>query len=194
MTITQFLNILSDPSRMGKVKDLVLRKQAEELQKQGHVDRGKLLNSIQATIDTAEGELLEIVGTYEPYGKFLNDGVAASRIRPARRRGSKRGGGNKRKSERQIAIEGWLSRKVMPGATDKQLAGRYFAIVASWRKKGFPSPGGRKFATNGRNTRFSDLAIEENEGQINIGTELASEDAICLALLDEIERVEKEIA
>lgn len=192
MNLKQFLIILSDPEHMGKVKDLVLRKQGEELQQQGHVDRGKLLKSLEAQIDIAEGEILEVVGTYEPYGQFLNDGVPGSRIRPSRRPGRRRGGSGQ-KSPRQLAIEGWLSRKVMPGASDKELSGRYHAIVATWRKKGFPSPGGAKFATNGRNTRFSDLAIMENEKQIDLQTELVSFDAICLALLDELERVQKEI-
>ena len=192
MNLKQFLTILSDPEHMGKVKDLVLRKQGEELQQQGHVDRGKLLKSLEAQIDIAEGEILEVVGTYEPYGQFLNDGVPGSRIRPSRRPGRRRGG-SVQKSPRQLAIEGWLSRKVMPGASDKELSGRYHAIVATWRKKGFPSPGGAKFAANGRNTRFSDLAIMENEKQIDLQTELVSFDAICLALLDELERVQKEI-
>lgn len=192
MNLKQFLIILSDPEHMGKVKDLVLRKQGEELQQQGHVDRGKLLKSLEAQIDIAEGEILEVVGTYEPYGQFLNDGVPGSRIRPSRRPGGRRGGSGQ-KPPRQLAIEGWLSRKVMPGASDKELSGRYHAIVATWRKKGFPSPGGAKFAANGRNTRFSDLAIMENEKQIDLQTELVSFDAICLALLDELERVQKEI-
>lgn len=81
----------------------------------------------------------------------------------------------------------------MPGASEKEVTGRYFAIVATWRKQGFPSPGGKKFASNGRNTRFSDLAIMENEGQIELQTELVSFDAICLALLDELEKVENEL-
>lgn len=192
MNLNQFLHILSDKEHMEKVKNLVLRKQADELQKQGHVDTGKLLNSLSAQIEIAQGEILEVTGEYEPYGKFLNDGVPGSRIRPSRRRGRGRGG-NKQKSPRQLAIEGWLLRKVMPGASDKELSGRYHAIVATWRKKGFPSPGGRKFAANGRNTRFSDLAIMENEKQIDLQTELVNYDAICLALLDEIERVNKEL-
>jgi len=191
MTLQDFLNILSDPEHMGKVKNLVLRKQAEELKQQGHVDTGKLLNSLAAQIEVAEGEILEVVGTFETYGTFLNDGVPASRIRPARRRG--RRGGSGQKSPRQLAVEGWLKRKVMPGASDKEVTGRYFAIVATWRKKGFPSPGGKKFAQNGRNTRFSDLAIMENEQQISLQTELVNYDAICIALLDELEQVQKEL-
>lgn len=195
MNPTQFLTILSDKDHMQKVKNLVLRKQAEELQQQGHVDTGKLLKSLEAQIEIAEGEILEVIGTYEPYGKFLNDGVKANRIRPAtRRRRRGRGGGNRRKTERQKAIEGWLQRKVMPGASQQELASRYFAIVATWRKKGFPSPGGKKFASNNRNTRFSDLAINENMQQIELQTELVTFDAICIALLDELERVEKEAA
>ena len=194
MTITDFLHILSDPEHMGKVKNLVLRKQAEELKQQGHVDTRKLLNSLEAQIDIAEGEILEVVGTFEQYGTYLNDGVPVSRIRPSRRPGRRRrGSGSRQKSPRQIAIEDWLKRKVMPGASDKELTGRYHAIVATWRKQGFPSPGGRKFAANGRNTRFSDLAIMENEQQIALQTELVSFDAICLALLDGLEKVQKEI-
>jgi hypothetical protein len=191
MTLQDFLNILSDPEHMGKVKNLVLRKQAEELKQQGHVDTGKLLNSLAAQIEVAEGEILEVVGTFETYGTFLNDGVPASRIRPARRRG--RRGGSGQKSPRQLAVEGWLKRKVMPGASDKEVTGRYFAIVATWRKKGFPSPGGKKFAQNGRNTMFSDLTIMENEQQISLQTELVNYDAICIALLDELEQVQKEL-
>jgi hypothetical protein len=194
MNLATFLHILSDPDHMGKVKNLVLRKQAEELKQQGHVDTGKLLKSLEAQIEIAEGDILEVVGEYEPYGRYLNDGVPASRIRPARRNRKRgRGQGNSRKSERQKAIEGWLKRKVMPGASEKEVTGRYFAIVATWRKQGFPSPGGKKFASNGRNTRFSDLAIMENEGQIELQTELVSFDAICLALLDELEKVENEL-
>ena len=193
MNLATFLHILSDPYHMGKVKNLVLRKQAEELKQQGHVDTGKLLKSLEAQIDIAEGDILEVVGEYESYGTYLNDGVPASRIRPARRTRRRGRGGSGQKSPRQQAIEGWLKRKVMPGATDKEVTGRYFAIVATWRKQGFPSPGGKKFAANGRNTRFSDLAIMENEGQIELQTELVSFDAICLALLDELEKVEKEL-
>lgn len=192
MELNKFLKILSDQDHMQKVKNLVLRKQAEELKQQGHVDTGKLLNSLQAQIEIAEGDILEVIGEYEPYGTYLNDGVPASRIRPARR-SRRRGRGGGQKSPRQQAIEGWLKRKVMPGATDKEVSGRYFAIVATWRKKGFPSPGGKKFAANGRNTRFTDLAIMENGQQIALQMELVSYDAICLALLDELERVEKEI-
>ncbi len=191
MILQDFLNILSNPEHMGKVKNLVLRKQAEELKQQGHVDTGKLLSSLAAQIEVAEGEILEVVGTFETYGTFLNDGVPASRIKPARRRG--RRGGSGHKSPRQLAVEGWLKRKVMPGASDKEVTGRYFAIVATWRKKGFPTPGGKKFAQNGRNTRFSDLAIMENEQQISLQTELVNYDAICIALLDELEQVQKEL-
>lgn len=193
MNLPQFLNILSDNAHMGKVKNLVLRKQAEELQQQGHVDTGKLLQSLQAQIEIAEGEILEVVGTFEQYGTYLNDGVPASRIRPATRNRKRTRGGSGRKSQRQIAIEAWLQRKVMPGATQKELSSRYFAIVATWRKQGFPSPGGKKFAANNRNTRFSDLAIMENEAEIDLQTELVTQDAITLALLDELERAEKEI-
>ena len=193
MNLPKFLKILSDPDHMAKVKNLVLRKQAEELKQQGHVDTGKLLNSLQAQIEIVEGDILEVIGEYEPYGTYLNDGVPASRIRPARRSRKRGRSGGGQKSPRQQAIEGWLRRKVMPGASDKEVSGRYFAIVATWRKKGFPSPGGKKFAANGRNTRFTDLAIMENEQQIALQTELVSYDAICLALIDELERVEKEI-
>lgn len=192
MDISTFLKILSDKEHMQKVRDLATRKVKDELQQQGHVDTGKLLQSIQAEIENTEADILEVIGTHETYGKFLNDGVPGSRIRPARRKGRGRGG-NGRKSPRQEAIEGWLRRKVMPGASDKQVSGRYFAIVATWRKKGFPSPGGKKFAANGRNTRYADLGISENEGMIALETELASYDAVCLALLDTLETVEKEL-
>lgn len=193
MNLEEFINILSDPSRMGKVKDLVLRKQAEELKQQGHVDTGKLLKSLDAQIQIAEGEILEVVGTFENYGRYLNDGVPGNRIRPASRKRRRSRSGSSRKTERQKAIEGWLKRKVMPGASEKELSSRYFAIVATWRKQGFPSPGGRKFAANGRNTRFADLAIMENDAQIDLQTELVAQDAITLALLDELQTVEKVI-
>jgi hypothetical protein len=192
VSIQEFIALLSDSDRMGKVRDLAVRKVKDELRQQGHIDTGKLLDSIEAEIDSTQEDLIEIIGSNEFYGRFLNDGVPANRIRPARRRNS-RGGGSGRKSPRQEAIEGWLRRKVMPGASDKEVTGRYFAIVNTWRKVGFPSPGGKKFAPNGRNKRYIGFAIEENEGLINLETELASEDAVTAAFFQTLEEVEQKL-
>lgn len=118
-----------------------------EVLEQGHKDTGKLINSMNYDI-IEKGNIIEVMFTYAFYGRFVNDGVPASKVRYGI----------------EIIID-WAKRKgIIKSKKDYGIA---YAIKATHQKQGIPSKGSFKFSKNGRRKDFQDHVIKQIPSTVN---------------------------
>ena len=130
-----------DVESIKVVSDKVLNMLKEEALEQGHRDTGKLINSMEYEI-IEKGNIIEVMFTYAFYGRFVNDGVPASKVRYAI----------------GIIID-WAKRKgIIKSKKDYGIA---YAIRHTHQQVGIPSKGSFKFSRNGRRTGFQDHVIKQ---------------------------------
>jgi len=129
------------PKDIELVAEHVLKMLQEEIINQGHKDTSKLLKSLQYDI-IYKSNAIEIIFSYIFYGRFVNDGVPASKVNyPI-----------------QIMID-YLKRKgVIKSKKDEGIA---YAVRAKHKKEGIPTKASLKFSKNGRRTGFQDHVISQ---------------------------------
>ena len=138
-------------SEIGKFMDFLIEQSREELRQQGHVATGKSLQQITrdvyASLSSNSGGRI-----YVPdHLMILDRGVRASRVPYGR-------GGKDSKYIR--ALIDWLA-KVRGGdlKSRKKIA---FAIAATAKRTGHPTPGSYRHSSNGRRKNWSQHAIQNN--------------------------------
>jgi hypothetical protein len=116
----------------------------EELRDQGHVNTGKLFNSVKASVNN--GTDIELNITMNDYHTYVEHGVRANRI-PF---GGKRKGG-KRTSR---YIQGLINFFKSKGKTLKDAKAAAFATANVHKREGMPTQASRRFSNNGRRLEF----------------------------------------
>lgn len=118
-----------------------------ELTKQGHIDTGKLANSM--TVKKVEsGDTLSVGVEMEDYYGIVESGVKRFRIPFG---GRKKKGNNKKKSEYIKALIEWWERK---GKNAEKAKSAAFATAKKHKEEGMPSRNSYKFSKNGRRLKF----------------------------------------
>lgn len=142
---------------LKEASELLRNEFKSELKKQGHVNTGKLLNSIDFKIQ----KLLDnTVSTFffEEYGFIIDNGVTADRIPYSGRTGL--GGRSK-------YIEGLMKYFRSKGFNNKRATSLAFATATVQKREGMPTRGSYKFSSTGKRTGFVQIAFDNVEVQIN---------------------------
>lgn len=123
---------------------------------QGHRLTGKLEQSIEAVIQVNRGDAIAVIDIYfEDYGGVLNRGIPADRVP------YQRGSGKKTSKVVQGLANFALLRRM---ASDPAIAIKIaFMILNSWKKRGAPTLGSRRFSQTGKRTGAVEEAIKELE-------------------------------
>jgi len=124
---------------VSKISDMILEEMKKEVLDQGHKDTGKLINSMRYDM-IVQSNAIEVTFYYVFYGRFVNDGVKASKVRyPIK-----------------ILID-WFKRK---GLTGKNATSAAWATRAKHKKEGIPTKKSVRFSSNGRRKGFQDQIIK----------------------------------
>lgn len=136
---------------------LLMNEFKSELKKQGHVNTGKLLNSIDFKIQNI---LDNTVSTFffEEYGFIVDNGVSADRIPYSGRTGF--GGRSK-------YIEGLMKYFRSKGFNNKKAKSLAFATANVHKREGMPTRGSYKYSSTGQRTGFVQIAFDNVEVKIN---------------------------
>jgi hypothetical protein len=140
-------NILA---QTGAVLTLEMR---DELKGQGHVNTGKLLNSVKAGVH-GSGDEINLDIEMNNYHVYLEHGVKASKI-PY---GGKRSG-----AKRSKYIEGLIKFFQSKGRSLKEAKSAAFATANVQSKEGMPTSGSYRFASNGRRLKFINESIRASK-------------------------------
>jgi len=131
---------------------------AKEFRDQGHNLSGALIASLEKKV-VVSGEKMTIQMLGNDYGDPLNTGVPASRI-PYTPDGPRRGG----TSQYIQALIRYAQRRM--GLQGKEATSAAFAIARKQKREGMPTKGSFKYSSNGRRTGWVDVALEENEAEL----------------------------
>lgn len=130
-------------SLFSKVLDVEMLLQ-KELEEQGHVAFGNLLNSISSTIEKGDG-YTDITFFALDYGKYVNQDYSASEMW-------------------YVPLEGNFKEWIMlrfNTSDEKEIKSIYFAIHNKWFKEGKPTQESYKYSENGKRTEWIDSVAEK---------------------------------
>ncbi len=140
----------------GKIAALCINVLKRVLKQQGHRLTGKLEQSIEAVVQVNRGNAIAVIDIYfEDYGGVLNRGIPADRVPYQRGSGKKTS-----KVVQGLANFAILRRMTSDPAIAIKIA---FMILNSWKKRGAPTVGSRRFSQTGRRTGAVDEAVKELE-------------------------------
>ena len=168
---------------MSKIKDALVsigdylrREIIAELIAQGHNLTGKLKDSIDEEIKQTVDKI-ELVGSMELYGRFLDEGVMPDQIKspfaPAR----------------ILGLTNWVKIKFAVDA--KKAKGIAFAIATVHKRVGMPSRRG-KFAPD--KTEFFTKVFKKNESRITVDLEKAGGEHLNLLLTNLIRDTQRQFS
>lgn len=133
----------------------------KELEEQGHVAFGNLLNSISSDIDRGGG-YTDITFYALDYGKYVNKQYSASEMW-------------------YVPLEGnfkeWIKLRFNT-SDEKEIKSIYFAIHNKWFKEGKPTKDSYKYSTNGRRTEWIDTVAEQLPKHFEQIGEIAANDLL----------------
>jgi hypothetical protein len=119
----------------------------KELEEQGHVATGDLVNSIQYEIKRSlKG--YELIFTGEGYAKYLDTGTSSGRYVPIDN------------------LIKWVEVKGIASG-EKEIKNAAYAIQKKIYKEGTPTRGSYKYSSNGRRKDFIQIVAETNKVKIN---------------------------
>lgn len=150
----QFYRVFS--LQLQFVMDDLQKSFREELANQGHVNTGKLSDSIEYEIEIL-AEAIVANFYFEDYGFAIDQGVPANRIpfNP---------GSGARKSK---YIEGLIKYFQSKGIlNDRDLMRRVFATAYSHKRQGMPTRGSFAYSNNGRRKGFVQSTLNDNSDKI----------------------------
>lgn len=154
-SIIQLANQLR--SNLDKLGEFLVEELAMELVAQGHRATGKLVGSIDYAVrELVNGISLEI--SYLEYGRFMNDGVPASRIPFGKKTGAKT-------SKYIQGLIDWINQKQL--ARGISALGLAIGIARKHKQEGMPTKGSYAFSTNGRRVGFQNHVLMKQEAKIN---------------------------
>ena len=129
-----------------------------ELEQQGHVATGRLLDSVEAVpLIFNDGFRIDVY--YEDYGNPVDTGVSAGNIPFSP-------GSGARQSRYITGLIEWVGVKGLAAAGSREAKSIAFAIAHTHKKEGMPSRGSYKFSNNGRRTNWVKYVIDNAEGPI----------------------------
>lgn len=174
-----FFLILNDLKKflteLGKELKVELIK---ELLAQGHKATGKLISSIDSAVQSYTDKI-ELSVFYLKYGIYLEQGIKPSQYK-------------KMPSRAEInALAQWLKIKRIVSKIDKKTYAFAWAIAIKHRKKGFPSPGARRFSPSGRILRFQTIVLRSKQQKIIDRISDITDESISTTLEDLVNNITK---
>ena len=149
---------------MDSIENIVLNIENElrkELEDQGHVAFGNLLESISSTINY-QSDFTQIKFYALEYGKYVNNGLESTDIRYIPLDGN---------------FEEWI--KLRFGVTEeKAIKSIYFAIHKVWFKEGRPTDGSYKYSNNGRRKEWITIIQDVLEAKLSKIGEVVANDLL----------------
>ena len=123
----------------------------EEIAEQGHVDTGRLINSIDKKVYSKLTGLLRGEITAVGYGIPVSTGVPANKVKY---------------NPFWLLESGWAKRK-KPTLSDKELKSFVFAVWNKHKKYGIPSSGSKAYTKNGHRTKWIERGFKSNEAKFS---------------------------
>lgn len=132
------------------------KKLRKTLEDQGHVNTGRLRDSIKYEIEVKTGAVVARMESLD-YGLVMEFGIPAGRIPYGGRTG--RGGRSK-------YIQGLITYFESKGLQGREAIGAAFATANVHRREGLPTVASRRFSNTGERTGFVKSSIEQDLGTI----------------------------
>lgn len=152
-TLDQQIRIINILSRGA---DEVITYDKLTLDVQGHKDTGSLENSLEYRINFTPANI-SIDFCSATHGVFMDKGVKAVNVKVGYHH-----------------LIGWARRK-KPGLSNREINNFVFAVIATMKKKGMPTPGSKAFSKTG-----------ERKGWVRIGTRFLNQNFDHLFNIDDI--------
>lgn len=167
--LTEVARVATDAVYRGA--DALILDIRDEIKAQGHRASGRLMDSLEREViaDILNGEWTANI-LMEDYGRYVNDGVRASRI-PYQR------GSGRRTSKYIAGLLDWAA-IVRPELDEKSRRSFVFAVAAKHAKEGMPTAGSYAFSTNGRRLAFAEQDRYETTFSAQINEEALAEAAV----------------
>lgn len=155
----------------------------EELKAQGHIDTGKLSDSITYNIELVSTAIIATM-YMEDYGIPVDTGVPAANIPYTR-------GSGAASSQYIQKLIGWWQRK---GLGDKEAKRAAFATANKHKQEGMPTRASFAFSNNGRRTTFVEATIDNNLDRLFETLDRGLSEGYGIQFNDFINRISTEIS
>ncbi len=138
--------------RLSKIGDDLVSRIKKELQEQGHVATGSLIESIDYKIKvTRSGYVINILAD-DPKATFVDEGVPSQKVKIGR--------------DYIEGLSDWLN-IVQPSLSIKERKKVAFAIAITSTREGTPTKNAFRYSNNGRRTGFISRFKDELEGNLD---------------------------